>query len=288
MTYPKWLNLLSRLTLLACLFVLVSACSSTRGIWGTVNWKEEVLLHDGQRIIVQRSHSRDSGGLREIGQGPPQSEESITFSLNGKSLYWRADFGRGYEDNLRPLVLDIVDGTPYLLTYPTRCHALNKWGRPNPPYVVFRHDGEQWQRIPLETVPLEIKKANLVIGSYPSTRNQVPESELKYGYIPAETVLRINEYMTRESLKYRLWIRREPSPGRAVAPRWCRMGMGGGCLPPDSGDGQILKPVYKCAGEREWMNNTACVTNTSRERKSNESGCNVCTVGRSGLPLNQT
>mgnify|MGYP006921602286 CR=1 FL=1 len=115
-------------------------------------------------------------------------------------------------------MLDIVDGRPYLVSYPTRCHALNKWGRPNPPYVIFRHDGERWQRIPLASLPPEIKKANLVIGSYPSTRNRVPESELKYGYIPAETVLRINEYMTRRSMKYRLWIRREPFTGKSSCP----------------------------------------------------------------------
>jgi len=37
--------------------------------FGGTNWKEEVLLHDGGKIIVERSVDR--GGRHESGQKPP-------------------------------------------------------------------------------------------------------------------------------------------------------------------------------------------------------------------------
>ena len=51
------------------------------------------------------------------------------------------------------------------------CLAYNKWGRPNPPYVIFKHDGKEWKRIPLEELPAEIKMPNLIISD--------PDNEVK-------------------------------------------------------------------------------------------------------------
>jgi hypothetical protein len=42
------------------------------------------------------------------------------------------------------------------------CLAYNKWGRPNPPYVVFKHEANTWQRIALTDLPPEVKTPNLV------------------------------------------------------------------------------------------------------------------------------
>ncbi len=203
----------SRILLGLLLGVAVSACSAMPGLANSFSWKEEVLLHDGSAVIVKREQMFDPQGLREPGQGAPLSEETLTFSLrDGQTIRWRSDFGRGYQDNLIPLVLDVVDGSPYLITYPTRCHAYNKWGRPNPPYVYFRYNGIQWQRIPLDEVPTVLDHANLIIGGYQSRWLQLPEADRSARYVPAKSVQKVNREMTRESL-YLREIVRHPKQG---------------------------------------------------------------------------
>ena len=55
-----------------------------------------------------------------------------------------------------------MDGVPYLATSPAGCIAYNKWGRPNPPYVLFKYVNDKWQQIPLKEFPRELAEANLM------------------------------------------------------------------------------------------------------------------------------
>ena len=47
------------------------------------SWKEEVLLHDGQKIVVERSQTYK--GHSELRQPAPIGEHTIRFSLPGSS-----------------------------------------------------------------------------------------------------------------------------------------------------------------------------------------------------------
>ncbi len=127
------------------------------GLGGT-SWKEEVLLHDGTKIIVERTVER--GGRHEIGQRPPYKEQSLSFTLpsSNERVIWTAAYSKevGYSD-LRPLLLDIVRGVPYLVTDPVGCLAYNKWMRPNPPYIFWRYEKAAWQKIELTDVPMELR-----------------------------------------------------------------------------------------------------------------------------------
>jgi hypothetical protein len=69
------------------------------------------------------------------------------------------------------MLLDVFNGIPFVVTTPMSCLAYNKWGRPNPPYVIFKHDDKEWKRIPLEELPAEIKVPNLIISD--------PDNEVK-------------------------------------------------------------------------------------------------------------
>jgi len=139
----------------------MSACSKE------VSWKEEVLLHDGSKIIVERSVER--GGRHEIGQRPPYKEQSLNFTVPGTSQtirwedHYSEDLGMA---NFLPKALDMRDGVVYLVASPMGCLSYNKWGRPNPPYVIFKFAAKEWKRIPLQELPPEIKAFNL-IGSAP-------------------------------------------------------------------------------------------------------------------------
>lgn len=132
----------------------------------STSWKEEVLLHDGSKIVVERSVSL--GGRHEIGQEPPIREQSLRFKLPGTThtVVWEdtfsADIGTA---NFLPMLMEIDKGVIYLLAYPMGCPSYNKWGRPNPPYVVFKHDGTTWNRVELEKLPSEIRNPNLIFSS---------------------------------------------------------------------------------------------------------------------------
>jgi hypothetical protein len=134
----------------------MSGCSRT-------TWKEEVLLHDGSKIVVKRSQSR--GGRHEIGQSAPIKEHSIEFTVPGywQRIIWHDEYSNEIcHSNFDLLALHILNGTPYLVTVPFGCLSFNKWGRPNPPYVIFKHNGNMWTRISLGELPAEFHSVNLV------------------------------------------------------------------------------------------------------------------------------
>lgn len=136
------------------------------GFGDSVSWQEEVLLHDGQKIIVERS--QNLGGYPTI-----ESQERITLEEEwvfpvpgtGKKISWKTGFRTPPQGPCLMLVLiDFSRGIPYIATAPAGCISYNHWGRPNPPYVFFKYDSGNWQRIPLEEFPAELKEVNVVVG----------------------------------------------------------------------------------------------------------------------------
>lgn len=158
------------------------------------SWKEEVLLHDGQKLIVERSQTY--GGRHEIGQKPPVKEQKLTFTLPGtnRSITWKSEYSEDVgRANLNLLALHVLNGTPYIVAEPNLCLAYNKWGRPNPPYVFLKYDDKAWQRIPLSEFPVEFKDINVVIN----TRGYEEDKNIKQGEISAATVRELNSSLTR-------------------------------------------------------------------------------------------
>lgn len=162
----------------------MSACA----LDGSSSWKEEVLLHDGQKIIVERSVTRR--GRHELGQRPPIGEQYLTFTMpgTGKVVRWEDEYSEDVGSaNFNLLMLDILGGVAYLVGSPMGCLPYNKWGRPNPPYVIFKFQGSEWKRINIQELPAELKKPNLIISS--------PDDGAKQaigGLVPAEVVNELN------------------------------------------------------------------------------------------------
>ncbi len=158
------LKAFSTISLILTLGVSMNAGAGLFGFGGT-RWKEEVLLHDGSKIIVERSVER--GGRHEIGQKPPYKEQSLSFTMpsSHQTIRWEDHYSEDIGTaNFLPMLLDISDGVAYLVVSPMGCLSYNKWGRPNPPYVVFKHDDKDWQRVPLTELPDEIKTPNLIFS----------------------------------------------------------------------------------------------------------------------------
>lgn len=139
--------------------------SAEAGIFGFGgdSWKEEVLLHDGSTMIVKRSLSY--GGRHEIGQSIPVSEQTASFTIpqTGKSYIWTSEYGEELgRTNFNLLAIHVLDGTPYIIAAPNLCLSYNKWGRPNPPYVIFKYTDKAWQRIQISELPQEFNTLNVL------------------------------------------------------------------------------------------------------------------------------
>ncbi|WHZ22883.1 MAG: hypothetical protein OJF47_001995 [Nitrospira sp.] len=161
------------------------------------SWKEEVLLHDGSKVVVKRSQSY--GGRHEPGQSSPIKEQTLTFTVpnTGTTLEFKSDYGEDIgRANFELLALHIFHGTPYIVTAPNLCLSYNKWGRPNPPYVLFRYDSKAWQRIPLEELPGEFKDINLVVNSKGKEKILTAQS-----MVTAELVKKLNGELEQPEYK---------------------------------------------------------------------------------------
>jgi len=162
-------RLLFSVVIIFLLSLFLSGCALGHSAW----WKEEVLLHDGQTIIVDRS--RKLGGYRYVdSRNRSILEEKWKFPVPGtyKFVTWKVN--QELPPKGTPLMLvtiGFIHGTPYIATVPAGCISYNYWGRPNPPYVFFKYDGQTWQRIKLEEFPMELTEANVVVGS-PKPYNQ--------------------------------------------------------------------------------------------------------------------
>ena len=182
----------------------MTSCAELPGSGNSTNrWQEEVLLHDGQKIVVDRLITRS--GRREPGQKPNPTDVRLSFTMPGtnKIVLWddkkSDDVGNS---NFRLLLLDILDGRPYLVTSPLNCLSYNKWGRPDPPYVVFWYESGAWARIPFSELPEEFISPNLVVNS--------PEDAAKKhgdGVITAEEIAALN---SKNKQPENVRIQREP------------------------------------------------------------------------------
>lgn len=195
-------GLLRAFRIIGLVWVLVVSMSASASFFGfgKESWKEEVLLHDGSKIVIERSQTR--GGNHEIGQEVPIAEHKISFTLPGthEAITWKSTYGSATNNSgLILLALDVFNGVPYIVTTTTTCSSYNKWHRPNPPYVFFKYVGKVWQRIPLAEFPAEVKVANVVINM------------AKYsGTLSAKEVKRINEKDEVEEVRYLRLFVREP------------------------------------------------------------------------------
>ena len=177
----------------------ISACSST------MRWKEEVKLHDGKVIVAKRDYNLAGYAYLDSSERTPL-DETVTFNLpNGKSIIWKNDVRNSVpeQNSLNHFRFDIVDGVPYLATYPAGCIAYSKWGRPNPPQILFKYEGDQWIRITLDELPPELvgTTANVIVGR--------PASSLLKSFYTVEGVNEKNHYISTPEYKT---ILREPIP----------------------------------------------------------------------------
>jgi len=214
-----WAKILGTVLVLVTAVGMSSNAFGFLGFGGT-SWKEEVQLHDGSRLVVKRWQSY--GGRHEIGQSPPVKEQHITFAMPGsdKTVSFKSEYGADIgTTNFNLLALHISNSTPYIVATPFMCLSFNKWGRPNPPYVIFKHNGTDWQRITIQELPAEFKEINLVI----ETKGEMKSLEAP-PVVSAELVRKLNGKLKRPEYQS---ILRESLPKPNECPEMIYDGKGG-------------------------------------------------------------
>ena len=192
-------GMMKQLVKLGLLLMMGASMNAEAGLFGFGgdSWKEEALQPDGQKIVVERYIDRK--GSHEIGQRPPFGYQSLTFTMPGTGgrVKWEDTYSEELGGaNFNPMFLGVLSDKAYVLVSPAGCMSYNKWGRPNPPYVVFRYDGQEWKQISLRELPVEIVKPNLIISS--------PDDEVKKSgkkFITAEMVWQMNQGFSQPQYK---------------------------------------------------------------------------------------
>lgn len=164
------------------------------------------MLHSGERLIVEREVQL--AGRHEIGQRPPIKEQTLTFRMpsDDQQVTWTDSFAPELGTaNFLPMMLEIHSTGTYLVVHPMGCLSYNKWGRPNPPYVLFRHQQGGWQRVELSRLPVELNVPNLVFSS--------PEEQaerLSTSLVSAQDIKKL--YAGYRQAEFREILRRPVSP----------------------------------------------------------------------------
>jgi hypothetical protein len=191
---------MKKIKALVCIFglgVSLTACAD--------RWKEEVLLHDGKKMMIERSQTYK--GRSEIGQSTPIGEHKVTFALPGssKKITWVSEYGEELgRTNFNLLAVHVKDNVPYVVASPNLCLSYNKWGRPNPPYVFFKYEAGNWKRIGIEAFPPEFKTINVALD----IRGAQVRNLVKAERVSAEEIADLNKSGGRpEQLEFKSIIR---------------------------------------------------------------------------------
>lgn len=150
---PMWFVLLS--ALLSAGFAL-NACG--RG-GKTLEWKQEASLHDGRVIVVDRIAKQTGKIFPENTVIEYEKTLSFTHPDTGVRIGWTLPKGTG------AWMLDFDGGYPYLVLRTSSVADYNHWDCPNPPWMAYRYESGQWQRIAQEQLPARFVKPNLLHGA---------------------------------------------------------------------------------------------------------------------------
>lgn len=122
----------------------------------TLDWKQEVQLHDGRVIVVERI-SKQTGNIFPENV-VMESEQTLSFTHpdTQEKIRWTLPQG------LLPAALDFDQKTPYFILRAYTVSDYNKWECPNPPWLVYRYERNAWSRVQFEELPLSITHRNLL------------------------------------------------------------------------------------------------------------------------------
>lgn len=149
------------------LLTLFATCSVAMSAESTV---EDIALHDGRHLKVERSayrptHFKILDPFFGLPIAPRTDIGGTVYSLEfthpdtQKTISWKG------EEYYTPVLLDIVDGTPYLIINGfTSKETETKYGCPELPYFYLKYESGffgKWVPVPMEKAPDVLRISNL-------------------------------------------------------------------------------------------------------------------------------
>lgn len=150
-------------------FFLIFLLSTTASAFctRTSSWTEDVLLHDGRVININREVCftfqlvyGDGGSPGMFGSWPDKHWLKFDNPYTQETIKWQG------EQHFYPALLDFVDGVPYLVVYGRPDKETEKiYGCPELPYIYLKYEKKglwgKWTPIPVEQAPVILRDANL-------------------------------------------------------------------------------------------------------------------------------
>lgn len=132
----------------------------------TESWDEEVLLHDGRLIIINREvgytlqvFSGDAGSPGFMKSWPDKFWLKFKNPDTQETIKWQG------EQYFNPVLLDIIDGVPYLVVSGRPDKKTEKiYGCPELPFIYLKYEKGffgKWVPIPAENSPKILRNMNL-------------------------------------------------------------------------------------------------------------------------------
>lgn len=157
------------------IFAILSLCAASSSAMAitteTVTWHDDAVLHDGRKIRVERTvkwtkefHISDPFfGLplypRIVDNGYDIFGLAFEHPDTHKTISWQG------ERWFMPVLLDIVEGVPYLVILGRSTKETTKvYGCPELPYIYLKYEAGffgKWIPVPMEKAPAVLRKANL-------------------------------------------------------------------------------------------------------------------------------
>lgn len=137
--------------------LLVAVVALTIWEWGKYHWKQEVMLHDGRTLWVDRTTVyRHYGELVQLSHPSPFADGFSFWHPNKWShITWPLN------ENVRPLLLDFVGDIPYLVTEINGGKHYDM-GCPPHPYAFYKYEDGDWQRIDVRALPQQLQRTNML------------------------------------------------------------------------------------------------------------------------------
>ena len=144
----------------------------------TVEWREEVPLQDGGKLVVAWRVELVAG--EPFGSMVGAKRFTFTHPKTGQPVVWENAGKVG--SRLSPTLLDVDADRLFLVMHAQSATDYSEMGCPTPPYFVLRYDSGTWVRVALADLPARLWKANFL--GYPGEK-VIRESK---GYITAAQV----------------------------------------------------------------------------------------------------
>lgn len=178
---------------LAALSIVMTACDSGR----TLEWKQEAPLADGRVIVIDRVSKQTGVKYPERAVFEFQQILSFTNPDTNERISWEIPGGTG------AWMIEFDSGTPYMVLKAKSVTDYNNYDCPNPPWLVYRYTQNQWNRIPLESLPERFAKPNLLAAA------RTDERSSNDGFVSRQE---LEAFFRRQDAEYRVIGREKISP----------------------------------------------------------------------------